>query len=266
MTINRETILKAIVSDFRREDYILAIWLEGSDGTKTLDEYSDIDLVCYTKEGCIDDAFTRLDDCMGRLGQVDIAYEQSGRPNNNRYKVYHLQDSSDSLLIDVTIQSESFPVLFINEDKTVVPVVLVDKAGIVKYQAVDYATHRSQLHSQLIHAQGIYSQKNRAVKYTKRGLFLESLIYYHKYVVNPLVDVLRIIYTPFQADYSLVHASRDFPVDVVLILEKLYGVKTVEDIVDRINWIDELFRNAVAEAEVMLSQSKAGESITDSKT
>lgn len=44
MMINRETILKAILSDLGSEDYILAIWLEGSDGTNTLDEYSDIDL------------------------------------------------------------------------------------------------------------------------------------------------------------------------------------------------------------------------------
>ncbi|CAH1056284.1 hypothetical protein PAECIP111894_02437 [Paenibacillus pseudetheri] len=129
----------------------------------------------------------------------------------------------------------------------------------MKYQNVDHMTHHSQLQSQLIRAQGIYSQRNRAVKYTKRGLFLESLIYYHKYVVNPLVDVLRIIYTPFQADSFLIHASRDFPVEVVLTLEKLYGVKTIEDIVDRIELTDELFRNAVAEVDIMLLQSKEGE-------
>lgn len=81
--------------------------------------------------------------------------------------------------------------------------------------------------------------------------------------MNPLVDVLRIIYTPFQADSFLVHASRDFPVEVVLTLEKLYGVRTVEDIVDRIELIDKLFRNAVAEAHVMLLQSKESENLAD---
>jgi hypothetical protein len=266
MTLTRERILKGIVSGLGSEDYILAIWLEGSDGTKSLDEYSDIDLVCYTKEGLIDDAFTRLDDCMGRLGQVDIAYEQPSRPTNNRFKVYHLQGTSDNLLVDVTIQSESFPISFINEDKTVVPVILVDKAGIVKYQNVDHVSQRSQLHTQLVQAQGIYSQRSRAVKYTKRGLFLESLIYYQRYVLNPLVDVFRIIYTPFQAECFLVHASRDFPVEVVLALEKLYGVKTVQDIAERINLADELFRNAVAETYTMFSQYHVGESTTDSNT
>lgn len=266
MTINRETILKRIVSGLGSEDYILAIWLEGSDGTKSLDEYSDIDLVCCTKEDCVDNAITRLDEIMSFLGQVDIAYEQTGRPSNNRYKVYHLQETPDSLLIDITIQSENVPVPFIDEDKSVVPVVLMDKACIVKYQDLDRASHRSQLHAQLLQAQGIYSQRSRAVKYTKRGLFLESLIYYQKYVLNPLVDVLRIIHTPFQADCFLVHASRDFPAEVVSTLVDLYGVKTVQDIVERIDLADELFRKAMVEAEAMLSQFYGGQSIIKTNT
>jgi len=252
MTITRERIIEGIVSSLEREEYILAIWLEGSDGTKSLDQFSDIDLVFYTKEGFINHALTRLDDCLEHLGPVDIAYEQSGRPTNNRYKVYHLQHTPESLLIDVTIQSESFPVSFINEDNTVVPVILLDKAGIVKSQNADPKSHRAQLHAQLVKAQGIYSQRSRAVKYTKRGLFLESLIYYHKNVLDPLVDVLRIIHTPYQADRFLVHATRDFPEEVVLILENLYGVKTVQDIADRIINADEMFRNSVVEAEAML--------------
>ncbi|WP_010276150.1 hypothetical protein [Paenibacillus senegalensis] len=256
MAITRESIIKRIVDDLENEDYILALWLEGADGTESLDEYSDIDLVCYTKEGCIDDAFRRLDECLGGLGKFNISYEQPGRSTNNRYKVYHLDGTPDTLLIDVTIQSESFPVSFIKEDRTVVPVVLVDKADIVKYQTIDYETLRSRLHTQLLRAQDIYSQKSRAAKYTKRGLFLESLIYYQKYVLNPLVDVLRIIYTPFQADCFLVHASRDFPPEVVAKLEKLYGVRTVEEIAAGMDVVDELFRSAVSEASCKLLQNQ----------
>ncbi|ULL19708.1 nucleotidyltransferase domain-containing protein [Paenibacillus sp. H1-7] len=255
MMITRETIIKDIVSDLGNEEYVLALWLEGSDGTRNLDEYSDIDLVCYTKEGYTEDAFRRLDECLGELGKVDIAYEQPGRRPNNRYIVYHLEGTPDTLFIDVTIQSESYPVSFIKEDRTDVPMVLVDKAGIVKYQNVDRESHHSQLHAQLVRAQDIYRQRSRAVKYTKRGLFLESLIYYQKYVLNPLVDVFRIIYTPFQANCFLVHASRDFPTEVVVNLENLYAVKNVMDIAEGINLADELFRKAVNEAYSMLSQS-----------
>jgi hypothetical protein len=253
MTITREILLHAIVSALRNEEYMLAMWLEGSDGTASLDEYSDIDLVCYTQEGRIGDAVSKLDSCISSLGEVDIAYEEPGRSANNRYKVYHLQQSSDHLLVDVTIQSESRPVMFYYEDLSVVPVILFDKSGIVQFQNVESASHKSALRKQFTHAQGVYSQSSRAIKYTKRGLFLESLIYYQKYVLKPLVEVLRIVHTPYQADCFLVHATRDFPREMVIVLEKLYGVATVQDIAEGIQLADEWFRKAAEQARDMLS-------------
>jgi len=251
--ITRDAILETIVTDLRTEDYILAVWLEGSDGTKSVDEHSDIDLVCYVTEWRIDDAISRFDISLKRLGELDMAYEEPGKPANNRYKVYHLQETLESLLIDVTFQSESFPVSFLHEDKTVVPIVLVDKAGVVKFGSVDVETYGAQLREQLSHARGMYSQRSRAVKYTKRGLFLESLIYYQKFVLHPLVEVLRVVHTPFQADCFLVHATRDFPDDVATELEHLYGVKTVQDIAERIDLAHTIFEKAIDEAEKLLS-------------
>lgn len=241
-----------IVSGLGSEDYVLALWLEGADGTNRLDEYSDIDLVCYAKEGRVDDAVRRLDDALEHLGTLDIAYEQIGRPANNRYKVYHLTNTPESLLIDATFQSESFPVSFLREDRFVIPLVLLDKENIVEFEPMDETSRRSQLQSQLIQARGVYSQRIRAVKYTKRGLFLESLAYYHRYVLHPLVDVLRIVHTPLQSDCFLVHATRDFPADVVSMLETLYAVRTVEDIAEGIKQAEDLFASAVADAEKLL--------------
>jgi len=253
--ITRTQIIDAIVSDLRAEDYIWAIWLEGADGTQSVDEYSDIDLVCYAQEGCVDDAIGQLDHSLSSLGQMDIVYEEPGRAANNRYKVYHLRETPDSLLVDVTFQSESFPVSFLYEDPTVVPVVLVDKAGVVNFHHMDPKSTVSQLRIQLAQAQGVYSQRSRAEKYTRRGLFLESLIYYQKYVLRPLVDVLRIIHTPYQPDFFLVHATRDFPADVASVLETLYAVQSVEDIAERIKVADRWFKQVVVQADKFLSEA-----------
>ncbi|CAG7598962.1 hypothetical protein PAESOLCIP111_00272 [Paenibacillus solanacearum] len=253
MEITRHTILREIAAELEPAEFILALWLEGSDGTCSVDAYSDIDLVCYTKEGCTGKAIERLDACMRRIGTLDIEYEQTGRPDHNRYKVYHVRETPEHLLVDATIQSEPFPVSFVREDRTVVPVVLFDKASIVQYRHSDPASHASALRTQLTEALGVYSQRSRAVKYTHRGLFLEAFIYYQKYVLSPLVDVLRIVHTPFQADCFLVHASRDFPAEVTKALEYLYGVRTTKDIAERIGKADELFGRSVAEAERMLA-------------
>ena len=252
--VTRIQIIEAIAFDLKTQDYILALWLEGADGTQSVDAYSDIDLVCYAREGYVEDAITQLDHCLGSLGRIDVVHEESGRAADNRFKVYHLQGTPDSLLVDVTFQSESFPISFVYEDPTVVPVVLFDKVGAVKFHHADpYVTVR-QLQVQLGQAQAVYRQRSRAVKYTQRGLFLEALIYYHKYVLGPLVDVLRIVHTPYQPDAHLVHATRDFPADVVSVLEALYGVQSVDDITERIPVADAWFQKSVIQADKLLSE------------
>lgn len=252
--ITRTQIIEAMVSGLKAEEYILAIWLEGADGTESVDAYSDVDLVCYVRDGYVGDAMAHLESCLSRLGALDIVYEEPGRPENNRYKVYHLEATSDNLLIDVTFQSETFPVSFLYEDLTVVPVVLVDKANVVKFHHADPQMTRNQLRIQLAQAQGCYGQRSRAIKYTDRKMFLEALIYYQKYVLGPLVDVLRIAHNPYQSDAFLVHASRDFPPDVVTALERLYKVQSVEDIAVRIKLADDWFQKAVVQADQVLPE------------
>lgn len=219
-----------------------------------MDAYSDIDMVCYVRDGYVGDAMVHLESCLSRLGALDLVYEEPGRPENNRYKVYHLEATPDSLLIDVTFQSETFPVSFLYEDLTVVPVVLVDKANVVKFGHADPETTREQLCIQLVQAQGCYGQRSRAIKYTHRKMFLEALIYYQKYVLGPLVDLLRIAHTPYQPDACLVHATRDFPPDVVTALETLYAVRSVEDIAERIMLADDWFQKALVQAEQVVSE------------
>ncbi|WP_274648740.1 hypothetical protein [Paenibacillus humicola] len=51
------------------------------------------------------------------------------------------------------------------------------------------------------------------------------------------------------------HATRDLPAEAVSVLETLYGVKTVEEIAERMAWADELFEKAVTEAETLISAS-----------
>ncbi|MCC3376837.1 hypothetical protein [Cohnella sp. REN36] len=257
MTIGRERILSAIVPALEKEPRMLALWLEGADGTGSVDPYSDIDLVICTREGCADEAFGLLEACLKQMGSLDFAYEQPGRPADNRYKVYHLENSPAHLFLDVTVQSEGIPAPFVIEDITVVPVVLFDKAGIVKYRNVDREALRQELLERLFHARGLYGQRSRAVKYTARGLFLESLIYYQKYVLDPLVEVLRILHTPIQADAWLVHASRDFPPETAATLAHLYGVTTTADIAVRIREAEEWFGKAASEAEARLSVAEA---------
>ena len=87
----------------------------------------------------------------------------------------------------------------------------------------------------------------RVRKYIHRGQYLEAYAYYNKYVLEPLVDLLRLRYTPANADYYLIHISQHIPKDDTERLEYFAKVSSLEDMDERIPkaeaWFAELRRS-----------------------
>jgi len=78
----------------------------------------------------------------------------------------------------------------------------------------------------------------------RRGLYLESYAYYNRYVLEPLVDLLRLIHTPAYADWHMVHISAHIPCAEKERLEFFAQISSLSDIAKRIplagEWFDEL--------------------------
>lgn len=89
-----------------------------------------------------------------------------------------------------------------------------------------------------------YSQHLRVRKYINRGTFAECYAYYNKFVIEPLVMLLRLKFTPLYPYHYILHISRHMPLDVVNRLEKLIQVKSLEDMENRMKeakeWYQEL--------------------------
>jgi hypothetical protein len=74
------------------------------------------------------------------------------------------------------------------------------------------------------------AQNSRIDKYIKRGMFLEAYGYYHRWLLEPLVEILRMRYTPLHPDYYIVHISRHLPHEVLRRLEELFKTNSVAEI------------------------------------
>ena len=89
----------------------------------------------------------------------------------------------------------------------------------------------------------------------KRGLYLEAYAYYNRYVVEPLVDLLRLIHTPKYADWYMVHISSHIPTAENERLVYFVQISTLDDIAERIPqagiWFDQLV--AIAEQKMQNS-------------
>jgi hypothetical protein len=52
------------------------------------------------------------------------------------------------------------------------------------------------------------------VKQVRRGKFVEAFGYYERYVLQPLVEALRLAYAPRRSDYYVKDIYRDLPAEV----------------------------------------------------
>ncbi|HWI64904.1 MAG TPA: hypothetical protein VNT75_24000 [Symbiobacteriaceae bacterium] len=230
----RAEIISRVTEALDREPFVHALWLEGADGTGTVDAFSDIDLVADVDDGYEDAVLTKVEAVLQRLGALDLCYEGPRYHGQLRTKFYHVAGTPESLMIDFTVQSHSRDYQFVIEDETTVPVVLFDKSQVIQWRHQDVAELRREMAEALPHLESMVRQKARATKYTQRGQFLEAMIYYHRYVMGPLVQVLRMKHTPLLHEHFLVHASRQLPGPVVARLEELYKVTCTAEMAAKI--------------------------------
>jgi hypothetical protein len=249
MEISRERIIEAITNNFINNPVVYALWLEGADSTHAVDEFSDIDLWLDVEDGREDDIFSQIERLLTEIGPLDFIYQAEHPHPKIRHKVFHLQDTSEFLLLDICIQSHSRKAEeseFVVGDPIESPRVIFDKAAVIRFRPLDKAQLQRQLQARIFHLEHIFARRSGAKKYVMRNEFLEALAYYHRYVLEPLVELLRIRYTPLHYGYGPVHISRHLPQDVVLALEALYKITTMDDVLEGIHKAESLFTETMA--------------------
>lgn len=79
-------------------------------------------------------------------------------------------------------------------------------------------------------------------KEINRNHFLQSFAAYQKYILIPLVEFIRLRYTPTKSGYHLSGISKDnIPQPIVKQLEDLYKISSLEDIKKKMKKANKLF-------------------------
>ncbi len=228
MTINRDLIISTIRNFLEPDPNVLAVWLEGAGATGNVDEFSDIDLCCSVRAGAMDAATERAQKALESLGRLDII-EQSSREEDTQATAFHLAGTSSYLLVDFNVYVGRGS-RFTLGDPIEKPLVLFDRAGVVEFARPDEAQITRERASRLAELSAVAAQDSRIIKYVRRGDFLEAFGYYHRWLLAPLIEVLRMRYTPLHPDYYIVHISRHLPADVLRRLEDLFKICSLADI------------------------------------
>jgi hypothetical protein len=183
---------------------------------------------------------------LSTLGNLDFI-DKIEHPHREIFqRNLHIEGMSEYLMVDICVQSHSrgsAGSTFYTDDIAEFPLVLFDKADVVTILPPEKIPVE-ELKPVFERCAAKFSQRARLMKYIKRRRFLEAYRFYETYVRRPLVDMLRLIYTPRHYEYGYTHLSEHFPKKVVQELEELYVVTGVDDIEARLEKADEIYYDA----------------------
>jgi predicted nucleotidyltransferase len=245
--LDRTEIITKLREALEPLPYVYAFWLEGADAVGTVDEYSDIDFWVDFEDEYEEQAYEAVENALSELADIDYKYVMRHDHPKIRQRIYHLAGTSDYLMIDFCWQLHSRPkdeYIYIENDSIEAVTVVFDKDNIIRYKPLDLTAFSEWNKHRLEEAKYRRTQHIRAEKYVRRGQYLESYAYYNRYVLEPLIDLLRLIYTPVYANYYLVHISQHILPAEREKLEYFAQISSLDDIAERIpqagKWFDEL--------------------------
>lgn len=239
----RNRIIDLLRNSFIDKEYVYALWLEGSDGLGKADEYSDLDFWFDVEDGYENLVLDKCIEVLQTIDKLDFV-EHYDHPHPKIFqKNMHISGTSEYLMLDICVQSHSRGnegCTFVENDIAEYPLVLFDKANVINIikQPDNDLELIKKTYDECIDR---FSQQSRILKYIYRGKYLEAFAYYQKYACQPIVNLLRIIYTPRHIEYGLVHISDHFPKETINKIEVLYKVSNLDDIKNNLQYANKLF-------------------------
>ncbi len=105
--INRSQIVEKLKERLEPLDFIYAMWLEGSDASGTVDEFSDLDFWVDFEDEYEITVYEAVENTLSELAQIDYKYVVKHGHPKIRQRIYHLAGSSEYLMIDFCWQLHS---------------------------------------------------------------------------------------------------------------------------------------------------------------
>ncbi len=252
--LTREQIVEGLHRGLEVDPSVYAMWIEGSLARGELDDLSDIDLVADVEDGSQDRVFQRAEALLAELGPLVTSLELDIGHQFLRHRLYRLHQTSEFWTIDFVLQAHSRNFVFDREDECAVRV-LFDRAGVVRFR--DRPWRPDGVESRLAELADTYrALRPWVLKQVRRGKFVEAFGYYERYVLQPLVEALRLAYAPRKSDYYVKDIYRDLPAEVTEELEHLYQVPDLEAFRSKLERADLLFQATVDRATASSGQAE----------
>lgn len=247
MQLGRTDVVEALRSLLLSLPSVRAAWLGGASAFDRVDEWSDIDLNIIVEDDSVDRVFAAVEAGLEGLAGIDLVHEiPSPTWHGHAQKFYRLKNASPFLLIDFVVQRRSAGNRFLEPEIHGHPEILFDHDGLAIPVSVDKERHQRGLEVRKAQLPVLFDLYQVLIlKELNRGNDIEALTFYHGFTLRPLVEALRIRYTPHHSSFHTRYIHYELPPEIVDRLRTLFFVRDADDLRIRLAEAGSFFREII---------------------
>lgn len=234
ITNYKQAVLDTVLKDLSVDPNVLACWEGGSAATGFVDQYSDIDL-CFVAHNPIQETILNVQKSLSAFQVIHTwQMSKSSWGEGIAQRVFVLKDSPKYFFADVGVFDVAYKGLidsFLEIERHGNAKILFDKLGLLNPKNTDPVRlfEKQKIRAQEL-TDGFVIFKTLVEKELSRANFIDAMNFYQTGVLRPLIELMGMIYRPFQYDFGMRYVHRTFPIEKQKLIQDLFYVKDSEDL------------------------------------
>ncbi|HAA29269.1 MAG TPA: DNA polymerase beta [Cyanobacteria bacterium UBA8553] len=254
----RQRILELIIATLEPKDFVLALWQGGSAAHGATDEWSDIDIQVIVEDDRVQETFDILEETLKTISEIRFKWrvpEPTWHGHSQCF--YQLEESSPFLFIDFAVLKQSSPNDFLELERHGKLAIEFDKANLLIQPSLNRSEHFSRMQERLATLRKTFDFFQILIKKEiNRGHLVSAISNYHTYTLQPLIELLGMVYRPERYDFRTKYFYRDFPTEVIARVEPLYCVMNLADLASKQQQAEVIFTETLPRCEEVLQVGK----------
>lgn len=221
MVLTRDTLMEALRGALEAQPWVQAAWVGGSDAFGRADALSDVDLQVLVEPEDGDRCFALVEGLIDSLGGASAVWRVPEPAwHGHRQRFYQLHALPETAMVDLCVMRRDRLGPFLDPARHGQPVIWFDRLGaVVPTPDPDLGPVFDRRLEQLVARARLLA--HIPGKALRRGRPIEAVDALHRFILHPLVELLRRRYSPQRQDFGLRYLPEDLPAEVVARLEPL---------------------------------------------